>query len=197
MTSIKKVCVFCASSPGIDKIYFRDAEELGRIFVDNKIHVVYGGGSVGLMGCLADTIMAGNGQISGIIPRFMKEMNWAHQSIAEMIEVESMHERKNLMIRDVDAVVALPGGVGTLEELMEVITLKQLGQFFAPIIILNTGGFYNHLDEFLHKMIEQRFMREMHKEIWQLVDSPAKILPAIFNSKPWNGNAIKFAAVDE
>jgi uncharacterized protein (TIGR00730 family) len=197
MTPIKKVCVFCASSPGIDKVYFRDAELLGKIFVENNIHVIYGGGAAGLMGHLADTIISEGGQISGIIPRFMKDMNWAHTGIPEMIEVISMHERKKLMISDVDAVVALPGGVGTLEELTEVITLKQLGQFFSPIIILNTAGFYKHLDEFLRKMIDEHFMRQMHKDIWQIVNTPSEVIPAIINAAPWDGSAIKFAAVEE
>lgn len=145
MKSINKVCVFCASSPKVDKKYLHDAELLGFEFARNKIHVIYGGGAVGLMGKLANSVLAGGGMITGIIPEFMKQMKWAHQGIPELIEVKDMHERKNLMIKEVDAVVALPGGVGTLEELTEVITLKQLGQFFAPIIILNTDGFYNHL----------------------------------------------------
>jgi uncharacterized protein (TIGR00730 family) len=197
MTSIKKVCVFCASSPGIDKIYFRDAELLGKIFLENNIHVIYGGGAIGLMGHLADTMVSGKGKITGIIPQFMKNMNWAHKGIPEMVEVITMHERKNMMISDVDAVIALPGGVGTLEELTEVITLKQLGQFFSPIIILNTAGFYKHFNEFLHKMIDEHFMREIHKDIWQVVNTPSEVIPAIKNASPWDGSAIKYAAVEE
>lgn len=197
MQEINKVCVFCASSPGIDDIYFKDLECLAGIFLKNGIKVNYGGGAVGLMGRLADYYITGNGQITGFIPGFMRDMNWGHPGIMDMIVVKTMHERKNLMLADVDAVVALPGGVGTLEELTEVITLKQLGQFFAPIIILNTAGFYDHLNGFLHKMIEQRFMRQMHKEIWQFVDSPDQVIPAIKNATPWDRNAIKFAAVEE
>ena len=196
MTPIKKVCIFCASSPGIDPVYFRDAEKLGRICVENNIHVIYGGGAAGLMGILADTILSGGGRITGVIPGFMKKMKWAHTGVTDMIEVETMHERKSIMIRDVDAVVALPGGVGTLEELTEVITLKQLGQFLSPVIILNTAGFYNHLDEFLYKMVEERFMRHMHKKIWQMVDSPDKIPEAIDKAPPWDSSALDFAAVE-
>jgi uncharacterized protein (TIGR00730 family) len=196
MTSINKVCIFCASSPGIDDVYFRDAELLGGILVENNIHVVYGGGGAGLMGRLADTLISGGGRVTGIIPGFMKEMKWAHTEVSDMIEVRDMHQRKSLMIKDVDAVIALPGGVGTLEELTEVITLKQLGQFFSPIVILNTAGFYNHLDEFFHKMMEERFMRPQHKEIWQMVDTPVEVIPAIRNAPPWDGSAIKYAAVE-
>jgi uncharacterized protein (TIGR00730 family) len=197
MNPINKVCVFCASSPRIDEVYFRDAELLGKIFAENKIQVVYGGGAAGLMGRLADTMISRGGRITGVIPGFMKEMKWAHQGITEMIEVKTMHERKSLMISNIDAVVALPGGVGTLEELTEVITLKQLGLFLAPIIILNTAGFYTHLNGFFHKMIEERFMRHMHKEIWQMVDSPLEVIQAIKNAPPWDGTALKYAAVED
>jgi uncharacterized protein (TIGR00730 family) len=197
MVSIKKVCVFCASSLEIDKVYFRDAELLAGIFVENNIHVVYGGGVAGLMGKIADTILSGGGGITGIIPTFMKNMNWSHPKVFDMLEVETMHQRKSLMIMDVDAVIALPGGVGTLEELTEVITLKQLGQFLAPIIILNTAGYYNHLNEFFQKMMEEHFMRHIHKEIWQIVDSPYEVLPAIEKATPWDGSALKFAAVGD
>ncbi len=197
MLQIKKVCVFCASSPQIDEVYFKDAEILGKILLENNIHVVYGGGAVGLMGRIADTFLSGGGKITGIIPGFMKEMNWAHLGVKEMVEVKTMHERKEQMIRSVDAIIALPGGVGTLEELTEVITLKQLGQFLAPIVILNTAGYYTHLNAFFQKMMEERFMRDLHKEIWQMVDSPEQVIPAIINAPPWDGSAIKYAAVED
>lgn len=196
MQNIKKVCVFCASSPAVDEVYFRDTIHLGRILLENKIHVVYGGGGVGLMGCLADTMLEGGGKITGIIPGFMKRMEWAHKGVKDMIEVDTMHQRKSQMIMGTDAVIALPGGVGTLEELTEVITLKQLGQYFSPVVIINTAGFYNHLQEFLHKMIEESFMRHLHREIWQMVDSPDSVMDAITQAPPWDGTALKYAAVD-
>jgi len=170
---------------------------MAGIFLENNIHVVYGGGAAGLMGTIADTMLSGGGGITGIIPGFMKKMNWSHMGVSDMIEVETMHQRKNMMIMNVDAVVALPGGVGTLEELTEVITLKQLGQFLAPIIILNTAGYYNHLNEFFHKMMDEQFMRHIHKEIWQIVDSPSDVINAINEAKPWDGSAIKYAAVGD
>ncbi len=197
MTQIKKVCIFCASSSHIDKVYFKDAEILANILLENNIHVVYGGGHAGLMGCIADTYLKAGGQITGVIPGFMKEMKWSHPGVTDMVEVKTMHERKELMIRNADAIIALPGGVGTLEELTEVITLKQLGQFLSPIVILNTAGYYTHLHEFFHKMMEQKFMRAQHKEIWQIVDSPDKVYPAILNAPPWDGSALKYAAVEE
>lgn len=197
MTQIKKICIFCASSPQIDKVYFKDAEILAKILLENNIHVVYGGGHAGLMGCIADTYLSEGGEITGIIPGFMKDMKWAHPGVSDMIEVKTMHERKELMIRNADAIIALPGGVGTLEELTEVITLKQLGQFLSPIVILNTAGYYSHLDEFFHKMMSEKFMRNLHKEIWQIVDSPSEVYPAILNAPPWHGSAINYAAVED
>jgi uncharacterized protein (TIGR00730 family) len=197
MTPLRKVCIFCASSPGIDRVFFDDAAILGKILAENKIQVVYGGGKAGLMGQLADTILSYGGSITGVIPHFMTRMNWAHPGVPEMVGVDTMFERKALMIKDVDAVIALPGGVGTLEELMEVITLKQLGQFLAPIIVLNTNGFYDHLSAFLEKMIREKFIREMHSGIWQFVNSPHEVLGAIRNAPPWHGSAINFAAVGD
>ncbi len=197
MKSIKKVCVFCASSPKVDTKYLHDAEFLGREFASNNIHVVYGGGAVGLMGKLADSVISERGMITGVIPRFMMQMKWAHQGIPELIEVKNMHERKDLLIKGVDAVVALPGGVGTLEELTEVISLKQLGQFYAPVIILNTDGFYSHLIDFFEKMMQENFMRKIHKDIWKVVKQPSDVLPEIYNSIPWDRNAIQFAAVED
>jgi uncharacterized protein (TIGR00730 family) len=197
MDSIKKVCVFCASSSKVDKKYFHDAELLGIELARNKIHVIYGGGAVGLMGKLADSIIREGGMITGVIPGFMAQMKWAHYGLTELIEVKDMHERKNLMIRGVDAVVALPGGVGTLEELTEVITLKQLGQFFAPVIIVNTDGYFDQLIGFFEKMIQEKFMRQLHKNIWKVIEKPSDVLPAIRNSVPWDDGAIKFAAVED
>ncbi|MCB8994109.1 MAG: TIGR00730 family Rossman fold protein [Bacteroidales bacterium] len=197
MNPVRKVCVFCASSPKINSVYFRDAEILGKLFLEHNIHVSYGGGSQGLMGTLADTMIAGGGKITGIIPGFMKKMNWAHPAVTDMIEVETMHQRKNLMIKGVDAVIALPGGVGTLEELTELITLKQLGQFLAPIVMLNTNDFYRPLEDFFHKMTEEKFMRPVHKDIWLMVEKPEDVIPAIKNAPPWNGDAIKYAAVED
>jgi uncharacterized protein (TIGR00730 family) len=192
---LKKVCVFCASSPKINEVYFRDAAVLGRLLAENHIEINYGGGAVGLMGKLADAIMENGGIINGIIPLFMKEMAWAHEKVPNLMLVKDMHERKRLMISGTDAVIALPGGIGTLEELSEVITLKQLGQYLKPIIILNTNGFYDEFIAFLSRMISENFMRHIHKEIWIVVNSPHEVLPAIMNAPPWDESAIMNAAV--
>ncbi|KAB2870969.1 MAG: TIGR00730 family Rossman fold protein, partial [Bacteroidales bacterium] len=133
-----KVCVYCASSNKVDEKYFKATEILAKNLAKNGITSVYGGGSNGLMGCLADTALQEGGKVIGILPHFMDKVEWGHKNLTELILVKDMHERKRLLIEGVDAVVALPGGCGTLEELMEVITLKRLGKFTKPIIILNT-----------------------------------------------------------
>jgi uncharacterized protein (TIGR00730 family) len=179
----------------VDPAYFDAADSLATILLQNNIAVNYGGGRIGLMGKIADTIIAGGGKITGFIPVFMKEMEWAHEGIVEMVLVRDMHERKYLMRKNVDAIIALPGGVGTLEELLEVITLKQLGQFTKPIIIVNTNDFYAPLLDLLSSMIRLKFMRDIHENLWQVVNDPADILDAINNSPVWDTSAIKFAAV--
>lgn len=176
---IKTICVFCASSNKVDKEYLNTASKLADFCIDHSIHVLYGGGAFGLMGALADRILEKKGKISGIIPNFMKALQWAHENVTEMTVVEDLRERKKRMIANIDAVIALPGGVGTLEELLEVITLKQLGLFSKPIIIVNTNGFYDSLLRLFDEMIEKRFMREIHRQLWITVDQPEDILNAI------------------
>ncbi|MDD2279383.1 MAG: TIGR00730 family Rossman fold protein [Bacteroidales bacterium] len=190
-----KVCVFCASSAKISKKYFDQTELVAQELVNAGSSIVYGGGSVGLMGCLADKALSLGGEVIGILPRFMDKVEWGHKGLSKMVLVKDMRERKKQLINNVDAVIALPGGCGTLEELMEVYTLKRLGKFTKPIIVLNTDGFYNHLEMLIEKMIDENFMRPEHRQIWQLVNSPSDIIPAIISAPLWDESAIKFAAV--
>ncbi len=192
---ISKVCVFCASSKKVDTKYFNITKQVANEFVDNNITTVYGGGAVGLMGTLADTVIEKKGKIIGIIPEFMMNVEWGHKNISDLIIVKDMHERKRKLIEDIDAVLILPGGSGTLEETMEVITLKRLGLFTKPIVFLNTDGFYDSLFELFEKMIDKKFMREEHKKIWTSVNTPDEIISAIENAPKWDSSAIKFAAV--
>jgi uncharacterized protein (TIGR00730 family) len=190
-----RICVYCASSNKVDKAYFDATQKLAEEIALRGITLVYGGGSAGLMGCLADTVLKNKGQAIGILPRFMEKVEWGHKGLTQLTLVKDMHERKKLLIKDIDGVVALPGGCGTLEELMEVITLKRLGKFTKPIIILNTNGFYDHLKMLLDKMIKEHFMRAEHGEIYQFVNLPEEVIPAIENAPNWDSSAIKFAAV--
>lgn len=191
----KQICVYCASSDKVDHKYFLAARALGFEMVKNNYTLVYGGGARGLMGCIAETVMENGGKVIGYIPSFMLEVEWGKTDITQLIEVGDMHERKKRLIENVDAVIALPGGCGTLEELMEVITLKRLGKFTQPIIILNQDGFYDHLIYLFDKIISENFMRAEHRDIWTVVSTVDEIIPAIYNAKKWSVDAIHTAAV--
>lgn len=188
------VTIFCASSKKVDKIYFDAAIELANSLLGENITIRYGGGAVGLMGAIANRFIEKNGKIVGIIPEFMVKVEWAHPDVTNLIVVNDMHERKKLLIEGTDAVIALPGGSGTLEELMEVFSLKRLGKFLKPIVLLNTNGFYNPLESFINQMVEEKFMRVEHQKIWTIVNEPAEVIPAIKNAQQWDPDSINFAS---
>jgi uncharacterized protein (TIGR00730 family) len=188
-----RICVYCASSAKVDKSYFEATELLAKEFVKEQIEVVYGGGGIGLMGHLADTIIENGGKIKGIMPKFMNEVEWAHKNVTDFEFTDTMHERKAKFLENIDGLVTLAGGSGTLEELLEAITLKRLGQFTKPIIILNTNGFFNPLKEMLERCVTENFMDARHLEMWSFVDKPEQVIESIKNSKSWDKEAIKFA----
>jgi uncharacterized protein (TIGR00730 family) len=190
-----RICVYCASSAKIDETYFEATEILAKILVNSGVQVIYGGGGHGLMGKLADTVLAQGGQIKGIMPQFMNEVEWAHKSVTDFEFTKTMHERKAKFLENIDALIALPGGTGTLEELLEAITLKRLGQFTKPIIILNTNGYYDPLIQMLERCVEEKFLRPIHAEMWTFVHQPEEVMSAINQSMEWDENAISFAAV--
>ncbi len=192
---MNNITVFCASSPKVSSHYFDAAREVASQLIEAGYGIIYGGGGVGLMGALADEALRLGGAVTGIIPRFMVEVEWAHKGVPNMIYVETMHERKALMVKKSHGVLALPGGTGTLEELFEVLSLKKLGQYPYPIILLNTGGFYNPLLDMMQKMIDEKFMRDCHHEMWSVVDHPSQIVSAIQQARLWGADAIQFAAV--
>ena len=192
---IKRITVFCASSRMIDSKYFEAARQLAEVLTKNNITAVYGGGAVGLMGALADYMLQNGGNIAGVIPQFMMKVEWGHPGVKRMIITKDMHERKRILIDGVDAVVALPGGSGTLEELLEVISLKRLGKFIRPVIIINTAGFYDPLVVLLNKMVEENFMRLDHLKMWTVINHPSELIEAIHSSEAWDENAINTAGV--
>ncbi len=193
--SIRKVTVYCASSAQIAPKYFEATEALAQLLVAQNIKVVFGGGAKGLMGRLADVTLAEGGQIQGIMPEFMNEVEWGHRGLNDFIYTETMSERKEQLIAGTDAVITLPGGSGTLEELLEVITLKRLGLFTQPIIILNTDGYYEPLKMMLERCVQERFMNEKHLDMWTFVNAPQAVIPAIEQAAKWNSGAIDFAVV--
>ncbi len=195
MQKIKKVCVYCASSDKINEKYFEATRVIAKALVKNNTTVVYGGGARGLMGTLADTVIEESGRIIGIMPHFMKEVEFHHKDVNEFIFTADMHERKKQFMVGVDALITLPGGCGTFEELMEAITLKRLGIFTKPIVILNLDGYYDPLLNMLEQAIEEGFLSENHRPIWSVFTEPGKVLETIQQSAPWSNDAIKFAQV--
>ncbi len=159
MNQIKTVCVYCGSGPGTNPRFVETAQALGKIFAENKIRLVYGGGSVGLMGAIAKSALEHGGSVTGIIPDFLRARENALTRVQEMIVTPDMHERKRLMFERSDAFVALPGGVGTLEELVEMLTWQQLGRHSKPILLANIDGFWEPLLELLAHMRRAQFIR--------------------------------------
>lgn len=192
---INKVCVFCASSDYSNYVYQNAAYELGEILADKSISIVYGGGSAGLMGRLADGALSRNGNVFGVIPKFMVELEWGHSGLTGLKIVDTMNERKELMIKDSDAAIALPGGSGTFEELFETITMKRLGMYLSPIILVNTNGFFNPCIELLEKAVSERFMDERNRLMWQVVNEPGEVIAAIEGSPRWYSEARSFASL--
>lgn len=191
----RSVCVYCASSQACDAEHHEVARRLGGLLARAGCTVVYGGGRAGSMGALADGALAAGGHIVGVIPRFMVDLEWGHDDLTELHVVEDMRTRKHEMLTRASAVVALPGGTGTLEELFEAITLKRLGLFLGPIVIVNTRGYYDPLLDQLAVAIERRFMDARHAAMWTVVATPEDVLPAISSSPSWGADSRDFAVV--
>ncbi len=190
-----RICVYAASSDHCDPIYHLAAHRLGQALARAGCTLVYGGGSTGSMGAVANGALSEGGEVIGILPRFMADLEWGHPGLTRLELVEDMRERKHRLLTGSDAVVALPGGCGTLEELFEAITLKRLGLYFNPIVLLDTQGYYRPLVDFLDRVIEERFMNPQHRAMWSLVAEPDDVLPCVRASPAWMENAREYAAV--
>ena len=182
MNDIKNVCVYSASSTKIAKVYFDVAEELGRLLAEKKINLINGAGCIGLMAATSDAALAAGGTVTGVIPHFMVEQGWHHTGLTRLIETETMHERKRMMADLSDGVIALPGGCGTLEELLEIITWK-------------INGFYNPLLEMLQRAVEGNFMRKEHVAIWKVASTAEEAINLLYTTPVWNKEIRKFAAI--
>lgn len=187
---IKKVTIYCSSSNTLPQKYYEETRRIGQLLANNDITIVYGGGSSGLMGALADSSLENNGKVIGVIPTFMKAVEWDHKGVNQMIETKDMAERKKILIDGTDAVIALPGGVGTFEELFEVLSAKRLGLFTKPIIIYNFEGFYDPIIKMLETCVEENFMGQQHRDIWTEVTQLEDLLHAIQNAPAWSNSAI-------
>lgn len=189
------VCVYSASSTKIDPVYFDTAYELGTLLGQQHIRLINGAGNMGLMSAVSDAALAAGGEVTGVIPRFMVEQGWHHTGLTRLVEVESMHERKKMMADLSDAVIALPGGCGTLEELLEIITWKQLGLYLNPVVILNVKGYFDPLLAMLQRAVEENFMRTQHGSIWHVAKTVREAVELVHTVPLWDVSIRKFAAI--
>jgi len=191
-----RICVYAASSDYSPPEYMADARKLGALLAQANCEIVYGGGSRGSMGAIADGALQQGGKVIGILPRFMADLEWGHPGLTHLELVGDMRERKHLLLSGSDAVVALPGGCGTLEELFEAITLKRLGIYHNPIVLLDTRGYWQPLLKFMEEqVIAERFLNPEHRDLWTVAATPEDVLPTIQATPRWDESARSFASV--
>ena len=190
---LNKICVYCASSTQSDEEYRNAARETGRLLARTGCEVIYGGGSLGSMGALADGILDEGGRVIGVLPEFMQELEWGHQKLSELKIVSSLHERKLEMIEKADGIIALPGGSGTFEELLEALTWKRLALYTNPIVLLNTRNYYQAFQKMMKQAVDEHFMHAQHLQMWSLVDHPQELIPALRNAPDWDLDKIGLA----
>lgn len=195
MKKLNSVAVYCASSNKIRPSYVEAAERLGAEFAKHGIRLIYGDGGIGLMAATARGALAEGGEVLGIIPQFMVDQGWNNPKSTETIVTQTMHQRKAKICELADAMVALPGGIGTFEELLECLTWKQLGLHNSPVVILNTEGYYDRLLACIDYMIEEQMMRPIHREMFTVVSQPEEVLDAILSSPEWDPSTRRLAAI--
>lgn len=195
INDIKKVSVYCASSTQVSKEYVEAATRLGELLAEHDVTLVYGGGVVGLMGVICDAVKAHGGKAIGVIPHFMVEKGWLRPGLDEVIEVDTMAERKHIMAEISDAAIALPGGVGTFDELMDIVALKKLGLYLKPVVIMNTKDYYQPLATLLERSVVERFQDEKFRHVWKMADTPEEVVDLIFSEPYWTKDVIENAAL--
>jgi len=179
MSSINSLCVFCGSKFGNDPAYETAARRLGEIMIERGIRLVYGGGSIGLMGAVADTVADGGGEVVGVIPRFLQELEVGKTDVSEFIVTDNMHSRKHRMFDLSDGFVSLPGGLGTLDETFEIMTWKQLQVHAKPIVVLNVGGYWSGLQQLIDDTIRGGFAHEKARDLITIVETPEQVFDAL------------------
>lgn len=190
---MKNICIYCASSDLIPGKYFDAARELGRLIGERGMTVINGAGNMGLMKATADACMEAGGQAIGVIPSFMIEENWHYTKMTRLIETTDMHTRQQKMAELSDAGIVLAGGLGTLAELSELITWKQLGIHLKPIVLLNTDGYYDGLISFLEKGMREKFLGQEHMATFVVARTPQEALELAMNTPMWDAGARRFA----
>jgi uncharacterized protein (TIGR00730 family) len=189
------VTVYASSSSALKPVYYDAARRTGEILAGAGKSIIYGAGGGGLMGAVADGALSSNGKVYGVVPEFLQDLELTHRGLTGLRVVKNMRVRKELMLEGSGAVVALPGGSGTFEELFEAMTMKRLGQWLGPIVLVNTSRFYDGLLQFLKHSIDERFMGRSHLKMWSVVDQPEQVLDAIENSHAWEADALQYANV--
>ena len=195
MKKLLSVAVYCSSSNKVRTSYMDAAEQLGRILAEAGIRLVYGDGGIGLMAAVAKGALDAGGEVLGVIPQFMVDQGWNNPRSSQTIITQTMHERKSTICEVSDAMVALPGGIGTFEELLECLTWKQLGLHSCPVVILNTDGYFDRLIDCLDYMVEEQMMRPIHKDMYVVVSTPEEVLPAILGGPEWDPATRRLAAI--
>ena len=193
--NVRRVTVYASSSNALADSYYNAASRLGRVLGGAGIDIVYGGGGVGLMRAMADNALEAGAHVHGVIPGFMNTVEHGHKSLSRLEVVEDMRERKHRMLVDSDAVISLPGGSGTFEEVFEVLTLKRLGLFLGPVVLVNTNQYFDRFVDFLEHSVSECFMSRQHLEMWSVIDEPEQVLDALSLAKAWSSDAFRFAAV--
>lgn len=192
---VRRVTVYASSSNALSESYYDAAARLGEVLGRAGLEIVYGGGGVGLMRAMADQALAAGAHVHGVIPHFLNTVEHGHRNLSRLEVVADMRERKHRMIVDSHAVVSLPGGCGTFEELLEVLTLKRLGLFTGPVVLVNTNDYFDRFVDILRHSVRERFMSEQHLQMWSVVQEPEQVLEAMHSAPAWSSDAGTFAAV--
>jgi len=192
---IKTVTVYASSSAALKPVYYDAARRLGEVLADAGKSIVYGAGGNGLMGAMADGALSKDGKVYGVVPGFLQDLELTHRGLTGLKIVKEMRVRKQLMLEDSHAVVTLPGGSGTYEELFEALTMKRLGRWVGPVILVNTNGFYDGLLKFMNHSVDECFMGSNHLKMWSVIDEPEQVLEALATAYAWDSDALQFANV--
>ena len=195
MNNIKSVAVYCASSTKIKPIYYEAARDLGSGLALRGVTLVNGAGNMGLMQASSDACLEAGGKAIGVIPSFMIAQGWQHIGLTQLIETPDMESRKQTINDMTDAAIILPGGCGTMDEFFEIVTLKQLGVYLKPIVILNIDGYYDHLLLHLERSMEENFMRHEHRDIWKVARTPEEAIDLVFTTPLIDESVRRFAKI--
>ena len=195
MERLSSIAVYCSSSNKVRTSYVEAAYRLGQLLAEQHVRLIYGDGGIGLMAAVSRGALDNGGEAVGVIPQFMVDQGWNNPASTQTVITQTMHERKATICEMADAMVALPGGIGTFEELLECLTWKQLGLHGKPVVILNTDGYYDRLLSCLDYMVEEQMMRPVHQQMYTVVSQPEEVIPAILSMPEWDTQTRRLASI--